>query len=52
MRIPGLAGEIFAKLGVNVINIPAGELYTSLDRGKYLSKNNPVCETINMLKLL
>lgn len=33
MRIPGLAGEVFAKLGVNVTNIPAGELYTALDRG-------------------
>jgi len=33
MRIPGLAGEVLAKLGVNVTNIPAGELYTSLDRG-------------------
>jgi TRAP-type mannitol/chloroaromatic compound transport system substrate-binding protein len=26
MRIPGLAGEVFAKLGVNVTNIPPGEL--------------------------
>jgi TRAP-type mannitol/chloroaromatic compound transport system substrate-binding protein len=33
MRIPGMAGEVFAKLGVNVTNIPPGELYTSLDRG-------------------
>ena len=33
MRIPGLAGEVLARLGVNVTNIPAGELYTSLDRG-------------------
>lgn len=33
MRIPSIAGEVFAKLGVNVTNIPAGELYTSLDRG-------------------
>ncbi len=33
MRIPGLAGEVMAKLGVSVVNIPAGELYTSLDRG-------------------
>ena len=33
MRIPGLAGEVMAKLGVNVTNIPAGELYTALDRG-------------------
>jgi len=33
MRIPGLAGEVMAKLGVVVTNIPAGELYTSLDRG-------------------
>jgi len=33
MRIPGLAGEVMARLGVNVTNIPGGELYTSLDRG-------------------
>jgi len=33
MRIPGLAGDVMAKLGVSVTNIPAGELYTSLDRG-------------------
>ena len=33
MRIPGLAGEVMAKIGVNVTNIPAGELYTALDRG-------------------
>ncbi len=33
MRIPGFAGEVMAKLGVNVTNIPAGELYTALDRG-------------------
>ena len=28
-----MAGEVFAKLGVNVTNIAPGELYTSLDRG-------------------
>ncbi len=33
MRIPGMAGEVFAKLGVSVTNIAPGELYTSLDRG-------------------
>ena len=33
MRIPGFAGEVFSKLGVVVTNIPAGELYTALDRG-------------------
>jgi TRAP-type mannitol/chloroaromatic compound transport system substrate-binding protein len=33
MRIPGIAGEVFAKLGVTVTNIAGGELYTSLDRG-------------------
>lgn len=33
MRIPGFAGEVIAKLGVTVTNIPAGELYTALDRG-------------------
>ena len=33
MRIPGFAGEIMAKLGVRPTNIPAGELYTALERG-------------------
>ena len=33
MRIPGLGGELFAKLGVNPILLPAGEIYTSLERG-------------------
>jgi len=33
MRIPGLGGETFAKLGVNPILLPAGEIYTSLERG-------------------
>lgn len=33
MRIPGFSGEIFAKLGVIVTNLAAGELYTALDRG-------------------
>lgn len=33
MRIPGFAGEVISKLGVVVTNIPAGELYTALDRG-------------------
>jgi TRAP-type mannitol/chloroaromatic compound transport system substrate-binding protein len=33
MRIPGFAGEVLAKLGVVVTNIPPGELYTALDRG-------------------
>lgn len=33
MRIPGIAGEVFSKLGVAVTNIPGGELYMALDRG-------------------
>ncbi len=33
MRIPGFAGEIFAKLGCAVTNIAPGELFTSLERG-------------------
>jgi TRAP-type mannitol/chloroaromatic compound transport system substrate-binding protein len=33
MRIPGLGGEVFAKMGVNPILLPAGEIYTSLERG-------------------
>lgn len=32
MRIPGFAGEVLAKLGANPTNIPAGELYTALER--------------------
>jgi TRAP-type mannitol/chloroaromatic compound transport system substrate-binding protein len=33
MRIPGLGGEVFAKLGVNPVLLPAGDIYTSLERG-------------------
>jgi TRAP-type mannitol/chloroaromatic compound transport system substrate-binding protein len=33
MRVPGLGGEVFAKMGVNPILLPAGEIYTSLERG-------------------
>jgi len=33
MRIPGLGGEVMAKLGVKPVNIPGGEIYTALDRG-------------------
>jgi TRAP-type mannitol/chloroaromatic compound transport system substrate-binding protein len=32
MRIPGFAGEVLAKLGASPTNIPAGELYTALER--------------------
>ncbi len=32
MRIPGFAGEIMAKLDVQVTNIAPGELYTAIDR--------------------
>ncbi|WP_298752767.1 TRAP transporter substrate-binding protein DctP [uncultured Arcobacter sp.] len=32
MRIPGFAGEIMARVGVQVTNIAPGELYTALDR--------------------
>jgi TRAP-type mannitol/chloroaromatic compound transport system substrate-binding protein len=33
MRIPGLGGEIMAKLGVVPVNIPGGELFTALSTG-------------------
>jgi len=33
MRIPGMGGEVMAKLGVNPILLPAGEIYTALERG-------------------
>ena len=32
MRIPGFAGEIMAAVGAKPTNIPAGELYTALER--------------------
>ena len=33
IRIVGVAGEIYSKLGAIATNIPPGEMYTSLDRG-------------------
>lgn len=33
MRIPGFAGEVFAKVGAKPTNIAPGELFTSLERG-------------------
>ena len=32
-RIPGQGGEVMAKLGVNAMSTPPGELYTALERG-------------------
>ena len=32
MRIPGFAGEVLARVGAKPVNIPAGELYTALER--------------------
>ncbi len=32
MRVPGLGGEVFSKLGVNSILLPAGEIYSALER--------------------
>ena len=32
MRIPGFAGEVLAEVGAKPTNIPAGELYTALER--------------------
>ncbi len=33
MRIPGLGGEVMKRLGITPILLPAGEIYTSLERG-------------------
>ncbi|WP_448573301.1 TRAP transporter substrate-binding protein [Trichothermofontia sp.] len=33
MRIPGLGGEVLARLGVNVQVLPGGEIFLALDRG-------------------
>ncbi|MDQ7083549.1 MAG: TRAP transporter substrate-binding protein [Sulfurovum sp.] len=33
MRMPGLGGEVMKKLGVNPVLLPAGEIYTALERG-------------------
>jgi len=34
MRIPGLAGDVIKTLGVDVTNLPPGELYAALESGK------------------
>lgn len=33
MRIPGLAGKVYANLGVNVQLLPGGEIFPALERG-------------------
>ena len=33
MRIPGLAGKVFATLGVDVKLLPGGEIFPALERG-------------------
>jgi TRAP-type mannitol/chloroaromatic compound transport system substrate-binding protein len=33
MRIPGLGGQVMAKLGVNVQQLPGGEIFQALDAG-------------------
>lgn len=33
MRIPGLGGEVLQRLGVETLNIPGGELFTSMQTG-------------------
>lgn len=33
MRIPGIAGKVYAGLGVKVVLLPAGELFPALERG-------------------
>ncbi|HRG16803.1 MAG TPA: TRAP transporter substrate-binding protein [Pseudomonadota bacterium] len=33
MRIPGLGGEVMARLGVVPVNIPGGEIFTALQQG-------------------
>ena len=33
MRIPGLGGQVIAKAGATVVLIPAGEIYSALERG-------------------
>ena len=33
MRIPGLGGEVMKRLRVNPVLLPAGEIYTALERG-------------------
>jgi TRAP-type mannitol/chloroaromatic compound transport system substrate-binding protein len=33
MRIPGLAGQVYAKLGVDVRLLPGGEIFPALERG-------------------
>ena len=35
MRIPGIAGEVFTRIGGQAVNIPGGDVYTSLKTGVY-----------------
>jgi len=34
MRIPGIAGDVMKSLGVEVTNVPPGELFSALESGK------------------
>ncbi|MDH5738185.1 MAG: TRAP transporter substrate-binding protein [Gammaproteobacteria bacterium] len=33
MRIPGMGGEVFSRIGGSAVNIPGGEIFTSLQTG-------------------
>ena len=33
MRFPGLGGQVMANVGVNIQNLPGGEIYLALERG-------------------
>ena len=33
MRIPGVGGEVFSRVGGTAVNVPGGEIYTSLQTG-------------------
>jgi TRAP-type mannitol/chloroaromatic compound transport system substrate-binding protein len=45
MRIPGLSGQVMAKLGVNVQVLPGSEVYLALERGRSMLLSGSVLTT-------
>src|SRR3546814_6358107 len=50
MRIPGLAGKVYAQLGVDVKLLPGGEIFPALKRGEIGSAH--VCTPVTNSQLV
>ena len=49
MRIPGLAGKVYASLGVDVKVLPGGEIFPALERGVIDAAEFAVSEPIELV---